>query len=190
MRIIAGAARGKRLKGFPGQNVRPTADRVREALFSMLASRIGPFDGLKVVDLFAGTGALGIEALSRGASHACFVDQDRRSIQLVHHNLDLCQLQSAATVVTSPAESSMGRLSAFAPFDIAFLDPPYGQGLAEKVLNLVVKSRIMTGKAWICIETDQHDQLPDQVADFNLQLRRNYGRTLIHLYCNTPEEHE
>lgn len=121
MRVVAGSAKGRRLQAPPGSSTRPTADRVREATFNALGS-LGVVAGAAVLDLFAGSGALGIEALSRGAGHATFVDADRRAVATVHANVDATGMGARATVVRSDA----GRFLAGAGrFDVAFLDPPY-----------------------------------------------------------------
>lgn len=122
MRVVAGTARGRRLTSPTGRSVRPTSDRVREALFSMLASR-ADLEGLTVLDLFAGTGALGIEALSRGAAHATFVERDPAAVATVRANLVATGLGAAATVVRDDARRFVGRPGA--AFDVAFCDPPY-----------------------------------------------------------------
>jgi 16S rRNA (guanine966-N2)-methyltransferase len=129
MRIIAGRWRGRKLVTPQGLATRPTADRVREALFSMLASRLGSFEGLRVVDLFAGSGALGLEALSRGAAHCVFVDSDRAAIEAIRANI--AALGANAEILPGAAEH--GRLPG--PLDLAFLDPPYGSGLAAAPLE-------------------------------------------------------
>ena len=138
MRIIAGRWRGVPLtgvgKGDPGAHLRPTPDRVREALFSMLASR-GVIEGAIVLDLFAGTGALGLEALSRGAATAVFVENGRVGQRLITDNVAKFQAQDQTRLLRGDAT----RLSAWtgAPFDLVFLDPPYGKGLGERALDAV-----------------------------------------------------
>src|SRR3954464_15593304 len=129
MRIIAGRWRGRPLLAPTGQATRPTADRAREAIFSMLASRLGSFEGLRVVDLFAGSGALGLEALSRGAAHCVFVDKDRAAVDAIRANI--ATLGASGDVVPGGAEHA--RVPG--PLDLAFLDPPYGSGLAASALQ-------------------------------------------------------
>ena len=124
MRVVAGTARGRPLVAPPGGRTRPTTDRVRESVFNALWSR-GALEGAAVVDLFAGSGALGIEALSRGARHATFVDPDRASRQAVRRNLDACGFAGRASVVAATAEQWLASLPADARFDVAFCDPPY-----------------------------------------------------------------
>jgi 16S rRNA (guanine966-N2)-methyltransferase len=123
MRVIAGTVGGRRLRAVPGDAVRPTSDRVREALFNRLDSK-GLLDGARVLDLFAGTGALGVEALSRGSAHVTFVDDDPRSIGVVRHNVEALGLHARATIVRSEALAFLGRNPG--DFDLALLDPPYG----------------------------------------------------------------
>src|SRR3954467_10767022 len=128
MRIIAGRWRGRPLLAPTGQATRPTADRAREALFSMLASRLGSFEGLRIADLFAGSGALGLEALSRGAAACTFVETDRAAVEAIRRNL--AALGPPGEILSTPAEHA--RLPG--PVDLAFLDPPYRSGLAAAVL--------------------------------------------------------
>src|SRR5881628_1352305 len=122
MRIIAGQWRGRKLIAPAGQSTRPTSDRAREALFSMLASRIGSFADLRVADLFAGSGALGLEALSRGAAHATFVDNNASAAAAIRRNAE--KLKAPVQIMTLSALS----LPKSVPFDIVFADPPYGPG--------------------------------------------------------------
>jgi len=131
MRIIAGEWRGRTVEAPPGTATRPTSDRAREGLFSMLQSRLGSFEGLEVADLFAGTGALGLEALSRGAAHCTFVEKDRRALDALEHNIERLGAAARADVRAQGVEHAPGpaRLC-----DIVFLDPPYGAGLAQAAL--------------------------------------------------------
>jgi 16S rRNA (guanine966-N2)-methyltransferase len=122
MRVVGGTARGRTLVAPAGRGTRPTADRVREAVFNALWSR-GALDGARVVDLFAGSGALGIEALSRGAAHATFVDSDRAARAAIARNLDTCGFTDRADVVAAPVERFLDTLAQ--PFDLALCDPPY-----------------------------------------------------------------
>src|ERR1043165_5986374 len=126
MRIIAGKWRGRTLIAPPGATTRPTGDRVREALFSMLLSRVGSFEGLRVADLFAGTGALGLEALSRGAAHCTFVERDRPALETLKRNIGRLGAGERAEIRAQAAEHAAPPR----PCDLIFLDPPYGAGLA------------------------------------------------------------
>ena len=125
-RIVAGSARGRRLRTPTGQRTRPTADRVREALFSALESALGSLEGLRVLDLYAGSGAVGLEAMSRGAGVATLVEGDRRTARLVQQNADDLGFRRAE-VVAAPVEKAVA-LPPRAPYDVAFLDPPYALG--------------------------------------------------------------
>jgi 16S rRNA (guanine966-N2)-methyltransferase len=124
MRVVAGSARGRTLVAPPGARTRPTTDRVREAIFNALASR-GGIESEPVADLFAGSGALGVEALSRGAAHATFVDSDRAARHTIHRNVDACGFAERATIVGAPVERWLARLPAGTRFAVAFCDPPY-----------------------------------------------------------------
>lgn len=188
MRIISGSARGRRLAEFPGGAIRPTSDRVREALFSMLASRLGSLDGLKVLDLFAGTGALGIEALSRGADQACLVDGDRRSCQLIQRNLEQCNLASRAKVLTLTLPDGLASLGGAGAFDLILLDPPYQKGLAEATLQKLAALPLLSERGYICVETDRREPPTDAYGGLILESSKRYGRTSIHLFTRNQDE--
>ena len=151
MRVVAGSARGRKLQAVPGRDVRPTSDRVREAVFNALGS-LGAVEGARVLDLFAGTGALGIEALSRGAGSATFVERDAAAVDVIRANL--ADLGMSADVVRADAERWLE--TARAEFDLALLDPPYAfegwDGLLERVpASLVViesDRSIAVGEGW------------------------------------------
>ena len=131
MRIIAGQWRGRPLVAPKGDATRPTADRTREALFSMLTSRIGSFEGLAVADLFAGSGALGLEALSRGAARCLFVEQDKPALDALRANI----AKLGATNADVRAASAIGLGPATAPLDLILMDPPYGTGAGNVALD-------------------------------------------------------
>lgn len=169
MRIIAGQWRGRPLVAPQGQSTRPTADRVREALFSMLASRLGSFEGLQVADLFAGSGALGLEALSRGAAHCIFVENDRRAVEAIRSNI--AALGAPGEVLARSAEHA----ALPAPADLAFLDPPYGSGLAPAVL---ARLEVAEG-GWVSVETGRSE--PVAADGYEVQADRSYGKARITL---------
>ena len=148
MRIIAGAWRGRPIVAPTGEATRPTADRTRETLFSMLVSRLGSFEDLRVADLYAGSGALGLEALSRGAGHVTFVERDAAAVKAIRANLDKLGGTDRADVRATSAMS----LSPAAPFDVVLVDPPYGED-AERVLAAVVKAGWLADGGWLSIET-------------------------------------
>ena len=181
MRVIAGNLRGRRLATFMGRDVRPTPDRVREALFSILQSRLGDFSGLKVLDLYAGSGALAIESLSRGASSACLVEKATSSTELIKNNLELCHLSDQVSVINRevlPALSTFKERS----FDVIFLDPPYGQGLAEKTLSAIENHKLLRKEGILCAETGTDENLPESVGQLQQIDHRRYGSVVVSLY--------
>jgi 16S rRNA (guanine966-N2)-methyltransferase len=131
MRVIAGQFKGRRLETPSWEGLRPTSDKLRETLFNILASRVG---GARVLDAFAGTGAIGVEALSRGAASVTFIDSDRRAIALIEQNLALCRIESGASVERGDVAAVLGRLRE-QPFDIIVLDPPYDFAQVGRVLD-------------------------------------------------------
>ena len=153
MRIIAGEWRGRTIEAPPGQSTRPTADRVRETLFSMLASRLGAFDDLHVADLFAGSGALGFEALSRGAASATFVENDPKAAAVIRQNAE--KIGAAARVRVLAASASA--LPASEPFDLLFADPPYAPGSGTDVVRAVAEARWLAPGGWMSVETSRDD---------------------------------
>jgi 16S rRNA (guanine966-N2)-methyltransferase len=154
MRIIAGQWRGRALAAPPGATTRPTADRTREALFSMLASRMGSFEGLGVADIFAGTGALGLEALSRGAARAVFVEQDRAAVAVLRANI--AGLGASADVLPV-AVSALGP-ARFAA-DLLLFDPPYRSGGAGALLERLTRLGWAEPAAWASVETAKEEQV-------------------------------
>jgi 16S rRNA (guanine966-N2)-methyltransferase len=145
VRIIAGQWRGRPLAAPPGDATRPTSDRAREGLFSMLASRLGSFEGLEVADLFAGTGALGLEALSRGAAHCTFVETDRAALDALKANIARLGAGSQSDVRAQPAERA-----ALPRCDLILIDPPYGTGLAQAALADAAAALAPGG--WLSVE--------------------------------------
>jgi 16S rRNA (guanine966-N2)-methyltransferase len=169
MRIIAGRWRGRSLAVPPGEVTRPTADRTREALFSMLTSRIGSFEDLRVADIFAGTGALGLEALSRGARSCTFVERDRDAVAALKANI--AKLGAEGTDIRAQAAEGF----AGGPFDVVFLDPPYGSSLGQKILPRLA---LETG-AWVSIETAFKEDV--EVPGFNADAIRTHGKAKLTL---------
>lgn len=173
MRVITGTARGTKLKTPEGMLTRPTTDRVKEALFNIIQFDIAG----DVLDLFAGTGQLGIEALSRGARSAVFVDESRAAVQLVRANLALCRLQG--DVVQG---ESLGYLRTCGKFDLIFLDPPYDTGLLDKALENVVQFDILAEGGIIVCESRREKVLPQLQPPYHLLTERNYGKIKLTLY--------
>ncbi len=150
MRVIAGQWRGRALQAPKGQITRPTADRVRESVFSMLISRIGSFEGLRIADLFAGSGALGFEALSRGAAQCSFVDHDRTAIDTIRAN---AATLGASTRCDILSQSAARVRDATAPADVLFLDPPYGHADLDATIAHLVANRWIGPASWVSLET-------------------------------------
>lgn len=180
MRIITGQARGRRLQTLPGEDTRPTAERVKEALFSALQFEI---EGRRILDLFAGSGQLGIEALSRGAQGGVFVDRNPEAVEIIRQNLKAAGLTANTQVLCQDAASYLTRHGD--RFDIAFLDPPYASGLLEPMLERVVP--FMNKGGVIVCESDEKVQLPEQAGEFCLDRTYRYGKTLIRLYRHRAE---
>lgn len=152
MRIVGGRFRGRTLAAPKSQAIRPTADRLREALFNILMHRYDdPVSGARVLDLFAGTGALGIEALSRGAQFALFVDDGAEARALLRGNVETFGLGGATRIFRRDA-TKLGPVQPVEPFSLAFLDPPYGQGLAEKALVAAAQGGWLTPQALVVVE--------------------------------------
>lgn len=168
MRIISGIWRGRMLNAPAGKATRPTSDRTREALFSMLTSRLGTFEGLGVADLFAGTGALGFEALSRGAAQCTFVEQDRAAIDAIRANAD--RLGARADIRAQSATGFSG-----GPYDLVFVDAPYGSGLGQQALARIA----MAPGGWASIETARDEQV--EIAGFTRDAERIHGKAKLTL---------
>ncbi len=150
MRIVAGKWRARKLVAPAGETTRPTSDRTRETLFSMLVSRLGTFEGLSVADLFAGSGALGIEALSRGAASCIFVETDAAAVRALRTNLASLDAQSSSDVRTA---SVMALGPAKAPIDLLLLDPPYNSGAGEVALDKLTRLGWIGPATWVSLET-------------------------------------
>lgn len=177
MRVITGSARGRRLRELEGQETRPTTDRVKESMFNILQFDI---EGSRVLDLFAGTGQLGIEALSRGAATAVFVEQRRDAVALVRENLKLTGLSDRARVVGGEALAYLA--SAGGQFDIVFLDPPYAAKLWKPALEAVSRFDILSDHGIIICESPQDETLPDAVGSCRLHRTYRYGRIKLTTY--------
>lgn len=182
MRVISGSLRGRRLQAFKGSEIRPTSDRVREALFSILQSKTGGFKDFSVLDLFAGSGALAIEALSRGASHARLVEKAQSSVSVIRENLKNCQLTDKAEVINRDTFQALPSFSGCL-FDLIFLDPPYGKGYAEQAINEISKFDLLDKDGILCAETGADEKLPETIGNLQRIDHRRYGSTMIDLYA-------
>ena len=172
MRIIAGAWRGRPLDAPAGTATRPTSDRAREGLFSMLASRLGSFDDLQVADLFAGTGALGLEALSRGAAHCTFVEKDRHALDTLKRNIDRLGAGGRADLRAQSVEHTPPPPR---PFDLIMMDPPYGAGLAQSALDRAALWLAPGG--WLSLEL--HGEAPVLPSGVELDTERRFGKATL-----------
>ena len=176
MRIIAGEWRGRPLKAPEGDTTRPTADRTRETLFSMLTSRLGSFEGLTVADLFAGSGALGLEALSRGAASAIFVEQDAAALRALRGNIanlraqDRCDVRAASVLALGRAKSMP---------DVLLLDPPYESGAGAVALDKLNRLGWIAPGAWISVETARTETV--DVKGFTVEPTRDSRKARLHL---------
>jgi 16S rRNA (guanine966-N2)-methyltransferase len=183
LRVISGSARGRRLLTPKNDRIRPTADRVKESLFNILTVMVGNFCGLRVLDVFAGTGNLGIEALSRGAAEAVFVDENREAATLVKRNLELTGLAGRGMVLQKEALSALRSLEKHAaPFGLVFLDPPYRQGLSGQVLEFLASASLIDGSSLVVAETAAREELPGRFGGLGEIDRRVYGDTAIAFY--------
>jgi 16S rRNA (guanine966-N2)-methyltransferase len=175
MRIIAGEWRGRRLQAPPGVETRPTADRVRETLFSMLASRLGSFESLRVADLFAGSGALGLEALSRGGAHATFVENDAKAAAAIKANASALGALDQVQVLGGSALS----LPRAEPFDLILADPPYASGSGTAAVRAVAAANWLAPHGWMAVETARTDTVDP--GRWTIDTERNVGRAKLTL---------
>lgn len=178
MRIVGGKHRGRSLLGPRSDAIRPTSDRLRESLFNVLAHGYDdPCDGARVIDLFAGTGALGLEALSRGASYVAFVDQSAEARGLIRGNVDAMGLSGVTGLLKRDA-TKLGDVAPFDPFTLAFCDPPYRKGLAKRALQSALAGRWFAPQALIVVEeaADVEVAIPDGLT---LLERREAGETQL-----------
>lgn len=175
MRVITGIARGMRIQTLEGMETRPTAERVKEAEFSIIQFEI---EGRNALDLFAGSGQLGIEALSRGAKHATFVDANPQAVKVIRENLLHTGLAANSSVAAGDVEQFLMHTKGV--FDIVFIDPPYSKGLIEKVLPLTAQH--MSDAGVIICEAAKMDKLPENAGDFKLVRHGDYGKTSLAVY--------
>jgi 16S rRNA (guanine966-N2)-methyltransferase len=179
LRIVSGKFRGKALLSPTDDSIRPTSDRARESVFNILASRIGVhLDGLKVLDLFAGTGALGLEALSRGASGAVFVDTGAEARGIIRDHIEAFGIAGIAKLLRRDA-TALGEAGTMGPFNLVFLDPPYGKGLGEQALIALKSGGWLAPDATIVLEESAEVELA-LPEGFEIEDRREYGAAAVH----------
>lgn len=176
MRIISGSRRGRRLFEFKGQDIRPTTDRVKEAIFSMIA---GYIPDAQVLDMFAGSGALSFEMISRGADRAVLLDKDKRSIEVIKRNIEALGFESACEVVNTSCFDWLRRSTQ--KFDVIFLDPPYNKGFIEESLDAIVNADALTAEGIIVLESDNTD-FRSGFPGLVMWKQKRYGRTYITVY--------
>jgi 16S rRNA (guanine(966)-N(2))-methyltransferase RsmD len=181
MRIISGSARGRQLAPFAGKDIRPTPDRVREAVFSILTSRFGSFDTLKVLELFAGSGAQGLEAVSRGASAAILVDSGKVAAQTIPENIRRCRFENTVKFIPQDVFKTLPLLKQAEPFDLILLDPPYNKNLIPQTLEMIESLNLLSENGIICAESAKNEELSD-CGHLKLIESRVYGSSRVHLY--------
>lgn len=177
MRIISGTLRGRKLAAIQGAAIRPTSDRVREAIFNILSSAVRD---ACVLDLFAGTGAMGIEALSRGATRAVFVDGRKASFTVIRKNIEALGLQERSRVILWDIAKNLNCIgSAGSSIDLVFMDPPYHRNLIGPALFHLDHSHILVPGARIVVEHAAAEPMPERIAGYEVADQRKYGKTLV-----------
>jgi len=177
LRIISGELKGKKLFSPKGIKIRPTADRIRESIFNIIAPRIP--DSF-VLDLFAGTGALGIEALSRGASFVIFMDADKDALSVIEKNVAACRLQGRIIIIRADITKNNFTLNdGHSPVNLVFMDPPYNKNLIKPALTNLSASRLLQNNALIIIEHAVTETLPEYIQEYKISDQRRYGKTLV-----------
>ncbi|MDR1132219.1 MAG: 16S rRNA (guanine(966)-N(2))-methyltransferase RsmD [Oscillospiraceae bacterium] len=180
MRVISGAARGRRLGEPKDRDIRPTADRVKESIFNILQFDL---EGRRALDLFAGTGQLGIEALSRGVRHVTFVDESAEAVRLIRDNLALCRLQGE--VIRGDARAFLAQSG---KYDVIFLDPPYKSGLIDTVLRQIIQFDILSDGGIIICETGLDAELPALSAPYFKGREYKYGKVRLTVFGRGERE--
>jgi len=183
MRVIAGQVKGQKLKSKTGRKARPTTDRVKEALFNMFGSEIVDID---VLDLYAGFGGLGIEALSRGARSVAFIEKVGSHIEIIKENLENTGLDERAEVIQGDVLKEIGRFNPKS-FDIILMDPPYWEGLIMPTINKILKLGLLKRAGIIAVEHHKNDEIKVEFSDLNLIRRRDYGNTRLNLYMKVEK---
>lgn len=184
MRVIAGTARRLPLKTAPGKDTRPTTDRIKETLFNMIQDRVY---GARFLDLFAGSGGIGIEALSRGADRAVFVENDRRAAACIRENLAFTKLADRGELLQMDVMAALGRLSGGRPFDLVFIDPPYHEGWEEQVLTRLREMGLVHKESLVIVEAAMETSFDFLGGTgFLLQKRKEY-KTNAHLFLQLAD---
>lgn len=180
MRIIAGDAKGRRILSPEGKDTRPTSDKVKESMFNILGSKV---PDSKVLDLYAGTGNLALEAISRGAQSAVLIDRSRESIKIIHQNIKLLNYGEYCEVYNNDAIPALNILHRRGlSFDIIFLDPPYHKNILPEVIETIWSLNLLKSTGIIVAEHDTRDVLPDNIKDFVMVKKALYGDTRLSFY--------
>lgn len=180
MRVISGSARGRRLEALEGNDVRPTTDKVKESIFNIIQFGI---EGRRFLDLFAGSGQMGIEAISRGAKQAVFIEQSRKALSVLKKNIASVRFEEESKVINTDAKAFLSTNRE--KFDIAFLDPPYNKGILQDVLPLVAEN--MNKGGLIICESPLKEELSEKIGEFSLDRSYHYGKIKISVYCVKDE---
>ncbi len=177
MRIISGNLKKKKLHTVRGMETRPTADRVRESIFNILLQRVKK---AVVLDLYAGTGALGIECLSRGAQSAVFIDIAKEALSVIKKNIQSCAVENQSKIVKWNILNNLNSIKEHTPpFDLVFMDPPYDRDTIGKTLHNLHESRSLARGATIIVEHSDKEQISDETAGYRISDRRKYGKTVV-----------
>ena len=175
MRIVGGDLRGRTLRAVPGESTRPTADRVRQSLIDLLGQRC---DGLRVLDLYAGTGALALEAISRGAAHATLVEKEGKAAAVIQRNLDELRCAERCSLLREEVAIALPRLAG-RQFDLVFSDPPYALQAAQRTLDELSRLQLVAQGGRVVVERDRREPRPALPEGFSLLDERRYGDTLV-----------
>lgn len=178
MRVTGGRSKGRHLSTLKGMKIRPSSDKIRETIFNIIGQNI---EGLNVLDLFAGTGSLGIEALSRGADSGLFIDKSRQSINLIKKNLKICGYDHSGFIIKKDLRAGLPREHSIfdKKVDLVFIDPPYGKGLIPFMLKKINEGNILSSDSIVIAESSKEDIIPDVLGDLHLKDTRIYGETKI-----------
>lgn len=181
MRITGGEVKGRRLVSLKGLHIRPSSDKVREAIFNIIGQDI---TGFKVLDLFAGTGSLGLEALSRGASRALFIDNLQQSVSLIKKNLKVCGYESSGSILKKDLTRGLpGKYALMKKkYDLVFFDPPYGKDLIPPLVRELIEREILAPSSRVVAESSKNDILPNIWGKLQLTTKRIYGESKITIY--------
>ena len=177
MQIIAGTHKGRKLTSLPGKSTRPTSGKVREAIFNICS---GLIKDATVLDLYAGTGAFGLEAISRGAATVVFVDSDRKSAAVIRKNIDICGENDRSTVICGDILLSPTMFAATGnTFDLVFMDPPYDTPAIRQTLENLVQKSVLKKGAILIVEHDKYEEIPEDIPGLEITDKRKYGKTFV-----------